>query len=224
MSYYFVESFDAESKEELLDIICQILTFQDKVIQGTPTAPILSNIIFRPLDIRIQKYCQKFDIIYSRYADDLLFSSNRNILFSSNFIKGIQNIILSKNFEINHSKTIRCKNSISLNGYVVDHSIRLSRKKFKQLNRVLFYLEHNKFKNELLWFENINSELKKFEQNEKVKTFSKNFGLVNFLAGNRSFLISSLKYSEDALYLKKCEHMINRIQDQINYILKSVDY
>ncbi|HEY5557682.1 reverse transcriptase family protein [Acetobacterium sp.] len=219
MSYYFLDSFDIEKKREILEIICKVLTFHDKVIQGTPTAPVISNIIFRSLDIRIQKYCQKFGVIYSRYADDLLFSTHQKILMSSDFYKGIQNIIMSKNFMINHNKTIRYKNSISLNGYVVDCTIRLSRKKLKRLNRVLFYLENVKFRNEERWFENLNDEMKKYEKNEKVIAFSGKYEMVNFLAGNRSFLISSIRYSEDKLYLDRCIRMIHRIENQINNIL-----
>lgn len=219
LSYYFLDSFTVEKKREILDVMCEILTFHDKVIQGTPTAPAISNIIFRSLDIRIQKYCQKFGIIYSRYADDLLFSSNQKIVISTNFLKGIQDIIKSKNFKINHNKTIRCKNSISLNGYVVDSTIRLSRSKLKRLNRVLFYLEKVKFENEARWFENLNNEIKKYEKDDKIITFSGKYEMVNFLAGNRSFLISSVKYSEDKLYLDRCMRMINRIEKQINDLL-----
>lgn len=219
MSYYFLDSFDKDLKEEVLFIIGEILTFQDKVIQGTPTAPVISNIIFRSLDIRIQRYCQKFGVIYSRYVDDLLFSADKNIVHSSSFIKGIQNIIISKNFKLNYMKTMRTKDSISLNGYVIDNTIRLSRKKLKRLNRVLFYLETVKFKNNSEWFKKFNDEQKRYEPDKEIKSLSSKNELVNFLAGNRSFLISSLRYSDNQSYRKRCTKMIANIEKQIKNIL-----
>ena len=40
---------------------------------GFPSSPVISNIIFRKIDILIQKYCENKKIIYTRYADDMLF-------------------------------------------------------------------------------------------------------------------------------------------------------
>ena len=68
------------NRDELIKMIFEILTYNNILIQGAITSPIISNIVFRELDIRIQKYCRKYDIIYTRYADDLLFSGYNSIL------------------------------------------------------------------------------------------------------------------------------------------------
>ena len=49
--------------------------FKDGVLpQGGITSPILTNIIMIPIDHEISKYCRENRIIYTRYADDMLFS------------------------------------------------------------------------------------------------------------------------------------------------------
>jgi len=69
---YYCKIEDIDEKERVLDTIVSIVTYQNHILQGLVTSPTISNIIFRELDIRIQKYCKKFDANYTRYADDLL--------------------------------------------------------------------------------------------------------------------------------------------------------
>lgn len=46
--------------------------------QGAPTSPMLANCITKDLDYAIAEYTTSKDIIYTRYADDLIFSSTSN--------------------------------------------------------------------------------------------------------------------------------------------------
>lgn len=102
-----------KSKEDLvniLEILYEIISIDNKVPQGAITSPYISNIVFRSLDIRIYNYCKKFNITYTRYADDMLFSSNNKFLFESPyFIKMISKILRTKHFKINNSKLIKQK-------------------------------------------------------------------------------------------------------------------
>lgn len=43
---------------------------------GAPSSPLLSNAILYEFDSRIEYWCQERSIIYTRYADDLTFSTN----------------------------------------------------------------------------------------------------------------------------------------------------
>ncbi|MDO8377613.1 retron St85 family RNA-directed DNA polymerase [Phenylobacterium sp.] len=56
-----------------------LTTFDDELPQGAPTSPALANIVFQPFDIALQTLCAPFDIVYTRYADDLTFSSSERI-------------------------------------------------------------------------------------------------------------------------------------------------
>lgn len=50
---------------------------------GAPSSPLISNFIMYYFDKRISQLCNERNIIYSRYADDITFSSNKkHILFS----------------------------------------------------------------------------------------------------------------------------------------------
>ena len=58
-------------------ILAQICTYKGSLPQGSPAAPKLSNLISLRLDNRLLGYVGKRGITYTRYADDLTFSSNR---------------------------------------------------------------------------------------------------------------------------------------------------
>lgn len=103
-------------------MIFEILTYKYTLYRDAITSSYNKcNIVFRELDIRIQKYCRKYDIIYTRYADDLLFSGYNSILLKKTFYKGIEKIVGSRGFQINYLKTKRAKEYISLNGFVIDN-------------------------------------------------------------------------------------------------------
>lgn len=65
-----------EGKDDLLNLIADIVTLEDKLPQGACTSPVVSNLVMARIDQRITKYCQAFHMRYTRYADDLLFSSD----------------------------------------------------------------------------------------------------------------------------------------------------
>lgn len=93
--------------ESHLDRICNLVTYKDRLPQGFSTSPVLSNAVFNKFDIKIKKYCNKNNMIYSRYADDLLISSN-NYLDKEECIHDIDKILNScfeQKFKINTLKT-----------------------------------------------------------------------------------------------------------------------
>lgn len=214
ISYYFNNDMSIEEKELLIEYTLEILTYEKLVVQGAVTSPVISNIVFRELDIRILRYCRKYGIKYTRYADDLLFSSDNTRIFNDVFILGISKILKSKSFNINYNKIIRSKQEISLGGYVVSDNIRLSRKKLSNINRVLFYLENNTYENKEDFFEQMNLIIQRQGMDRIIKG---HYELLNFLAGYRSFIISILKYSEDTTFINKSKKIIKRIE---NIILK----
>jgi len=127
---------DKKETESLLDTFINIVTyeipnnsgnkkFRNKRVlpMGFLTSPVISNIIFRPLDIQIQKVCSRYEIVYTRYADDMLFSSskNSNDVHSENFIREIELILFQMKFKLNKKKTLKAKHTLSLNGYTIQY-------------------------------------------------------------------------------------------------------
>ena len=77
--------------------------------QGAPTSPILSNIVMRHIDRRLEGLSRRYNITYTRYADDLTFSGEH---ISVKFIEYIQSIIVDGGFSVNQSKTKLLKNNV----------------------------------------------------------------------------------------------------------------
>ncbi|MBL7868478.1 MAG: RNA-directed DNA polymerase [Flavobacterium lindanitolerans] len=110
------------------------------LVQGAPTSPSLSNIICIKLDNRFNKLANKRGISYSRYADDITFSGNKDSLPSYNLVK---KIIESENLKINWTKVGRYKKGQKqvVTGLLVNENIRVPKKFKKEVLRHLFFCE-----------------------------------------------------------------------------------
>ncbi len=67
--------YSASVSRLLADLCC----FQGSLPQGAPTSPKLSNILFRDLDEQLAMIAAEAQATYSRYADDLTFSSEHSL-------------------------------------------------------------------------------------------------------------------------------------------------
>ncbi|MFJ8088872.1 reverse transcriptase family protein [Lysinibacillus sp. NPDC095746] len=134
----YIQLENQEQKQQVIKDICKIVTLNDSLPQGAVTSPQLSNIFFRRLDIRIRNYCRKFKVEYTRYADDMLFSSMEESLHQDFFVNKISKIVKDINLNINKKKVIKSKNKIILNGYVISDKISLSRNKMKKINTFIY--------------------------------------------------------------------------------------
>lgn len=82
--------------------ITKMTTWKYELPQGTPTSTHLANLVFLETDFRIIDFCNKNKITYTRYVDDLTFSSP--ICFK-HLISELLSIILSSGFKISYRKT-----------------------------------------------------------------------------------------------------------------------
>ena len=81
-----------------------LCTFQGRLPQGGVTSPLLSNIVFYDIDEKIEDVCNRGNIAYSRYADDMTFSSN-DFQALKEIYKSVQGIIESAGYNLNEDKT-----------------------------------------------------------------------------------------------------------------------
>jgi len=75
---------------------------------GAPSSPLISNFIMFGFDVLLDDYCRSRSIKYTRYADDLTFSSNeKDVLFSvpSN-VKKLLKCEFGNSIKINSEKTV----------------------------------------------------------------------------------------------------------------------
>jgi RNA-directed DNA polymerase len=61
-----------------IDVFCRLVCKDRSLTIGAPTSPALSNRLCFELDQRLDGYCQAQGITYTRYADDLFFSTDHN--------------------------------------------------------------------------------------------------------------------------------------------------
>lgn len=74
---FFIKNNHFKLDPKIATIIAQIACHNDQLPQGSPCSPIISNFIGHLLDIRMVYLAKKAKCTYSRYADDLTFSTNK---------------------------------------------------------------------------------------------------------------------------------------------------
>jgi RNA-directed DNA polymerase len=62
---------------EVAQVLAQVCTHEGRLPQGAPTSPIVSNIVCAPLDTGLRTLAQSHGCTYTRYADDITFSTTR---------------------------------------------------------------------------------------------------------------------------------------------------
>lgn len=87
-------------QEDISLWIAKITTINNQLVQGFCTSPTLANIVTHKLDKDLKKLCGK-DITYTRYADDLYFSSDTMEIPLEN----ITSLIEKHSFVLNNKKT-----------------------------------------------------------------------------------------------------------------------
>lgn len=110
--------------------------------QGAPTSPILSNFIGLSMDKIFQSIADKSGIEYSRYADDITFSGERNKLPSKMFIS---KIIKQQNFYLHPNKTKYQSRKFrqSVTGLTVNDKVTVDREwKVKLRTQLYFCAKH----------------------------------------------------------------------------------
>lgn len=66
-----------ECKPAAATVLAQLCCHDGKLPQGAPTSPIISNLICGKMDVDLQRLARANACVYTRYADDITFSSNR---------------------------------------------------------------------------------------------------------------------------------------------------
>lgn len=136
--------------------LASLCCYNEKLAQGAPVSPSISNIVSKHLDRRLYRIAKRFKLNYSRYADDIAFSGeNINVRFM-NYVKAI---ILDCGFVINPKK-IRIYNELG-NKILTGISLatgkpRLPRDYRRKLEKDLYFIakyglnshiSHNKIRN-----------------------------------------------------------------------------
>lgn len=145
-------SYPFECNDTVATTLAQICTHNNKLPQGAPTSPIISNIICLKLDSQMQALAKKYKCTYTRYSDDVTFSTNLKIFPPQiatlqegmlNLSDEISNIVLSNGFRLNTNKTrLANKNQrMVVTGLKVNNKLNVDRRYIRNIRSVLQKLE-----------------------------------------------------------------------------------
>jgi hypothetical protein len=80
---YFIKDHNFKLNESVATIIAQIACHDNELPQGSPCSPVISNFIGHILDGRLVHLAKTNRCTYSRYVDDITFSTNQKVFPSS---------------------------------------------------------------------------------------------------------------------------------------------
>ncbi len=83
-------------------LLTLLTTYKGCLPQGTPTSPHLANLVFLPIDKVLLEFCKEKKIVYTRFVDDLSFSSQTDFKDKT---PNIIQIICDNGYNISHKKT-----------------------------------------------------------------------------------------------------------------------
>jgi len=91
---FFIKNKNFQLDPKIATVIAQIACFDNKLPQGSPCSPVLTNLITHSLDIRLAALAKKYKCTYSRYADDITFSTRKS-LFPIQIMKEENNLYVA---------------------------------------------------------------------------------------------------------------------------------
>jgi len=101
--YGLLQSKPFQASPSLARLLANLVTYQGRLPQGSPTSPYLSNIVCRRMDHELFRWARNHGFRYSRYADDLTFSTNKPLV-SDRDREEIEALVKSEGFTINELK------------------------------------------------------------------------------------------------------------------------
>lgn len=132
---FFERNKNYELPTEVSLLLAQLTCYQGELPQGAPTSPILTNMICQILDFRLSKLAKLYKLNYTRYADDLTFSTNdkKFLLHYDDFFEKLNSEIIKAGFSLNDKKTrLQYRQSRqSVTGLTVNQKISVPREYYK---------------------------------------------------------------------------------------------
>lgn len=206
---FFIKNEFFSLNPEIATVIAQIACVNNILPQGSPCSPVITNLICMILDVRLNALASKYKSTYTRYADDLTFSTNQKDFNMHLVKKNNDQVIVSKKleleiiragFKINPKKTSLRNNNVSqqVTGLVVNEKINTNNHYHKTVRAMCYSL----FKTG------------QYTLIDK-KTFDKREGTLNELEGMLGFIDQIDKYNN--IQDKKMYREITKNKREKNY-------
>ncbi len=214
---YFIRNRIFALDEDVATVIAQIACHENALPQGSPCSPAISNLIAHVLDMHLVRLAATVGCTYSRYADDLTFSTNKK-LFPAEIAEQINSsahlwvpgaqlkeVIEYSGFRINSAKThMQYKTSRQeVTGLVVNNKINV-RREYRHTVRAMVHSVLNTGSFEVDTTSRISSE----ENSEHPQgTLEQLHGMLGFIdsidlynRNNTAHLETSRRLSSEVMY------------------------
>ena len=167
--------------------------------QGAPTSPLLTNAVCDFLDKKLRRLSFSHGVKYSRYADDMTFSSMHNVYQEdSDFMKSLFSFIEEERFTVNPEKTRLQKRGErqEVTGLTVNDKVNTAHKYTRELRNILYMWEKYGYKDAYAsFYRHYKATKGHVKKGEPV--------LENVIVGKLDFL-KMVKGENDAVYTKLC--------------------
>lgn len=205
-----------KEKEELAFLMASLCTHPFEIDgkiktvlpQGSPTSPTITNILCVKLDRRLNGLAKRFNINYSRYADDISFSSQTNVFKKDEFLNELHRIIGDQKLEINPAKTRTQMTGYrqETTGLIVNEKVNVNRRYVKQLRNWLYLWERYGIEKATEKFQ------KDYKNPERGRGYSKNDS-ANFkqVLNGKLLFLKMVKGEDDSTY-QKLKKRFNKLQ------------
>lgn len=128
---FFEKNNNFKLPHDVAIILAQLTCYQGRLPQGAPSSPIVTNLICQTLDNYLLKIAKKYKLDYTRYADDLTFSTNNKhfLEYQDAFLEELAAAIKRAGFSINKKKTrLRFRDSRQeVTGIIVNKKLNVNR-------------------------------------------------------------------------------------------------
>lgn len=109
---------------DIASMLTKLTTYKNQIPQGARTSTYVCNIVMQIMDEKLLELCVPNDIVYTRYIDDLTFSSQSDF---KHLNKDIIKVIQSESLKLSHAKTWYVLGSTLITGIrVPNNSIDIS--------------------------------------------------------------------------------------------------
>ena len=121
-------------------MLTEFCCVRDRLPQGAPTSPTVSNLVMRPFDVHMGEWCREREIRYTRYCDDLTFSG---AFAPEEVIRKVRGFLQVYGFELNRKKTrvLGRGNAQSVTGIVVNEKAQVSRAYRRKLRQEVYLFD-----------------------------------------------------------------------------------
>lgn len=136
LTYVFNQNYFPKQVGYILTSLC---CYKNSLPQGAPTSSYISNIVMFNFDEIIGEWCKSNSIAYTRYCDDLTFSSDKPLYY---VYAKVKSMLQERGFELNENKThfVTSNSRQSVTGITVNEKMSVSTEYKKKLRQEIYYV------------------------------------------------------------------------------------